>query len=85
MIRVLEDSGPYADADAFVADLNKARLANKGKWIVFAGYVCGNEVRIKNYGTGYLQILEVNGLNHAPPMDMNVTAWKDAIRKAVAK
>jgi hypothetical protein len=85
MIRVLEDRPDYTDADAFVADLNKARLANKGKWIVFVGTVCGNAVRIKNYGTGYVQILEVNGLNHSPPMDMNVTGWKEAIRKAVAK
>lgn len=84
MIRVLEDKGPYADADAFVEDLNKARLANKGQWIVFIGTVAGNAVRIKNYGTGYIQILEVNGIHHASGMDMNVGKWKETIRKAVA-
>lgn len=84
MIYVLEGQS-FASAAEFVAAINKARLANKNKWIAYVGTVAGQSVRIKSYNTGYLQILEVNGLNHAPPMDMNVTGWKESILNAIDK
>lgn len=75
----------YADADAFIKALNAARQTNKDRWIVYVGQVAGRAVRIKSYNSGYLQVLEVDGVNHSPPMGMNVTAWKAAIRDALTR
>lgn len=83
MIRVLEGQD-FDSAEDFVKAINAARLANKNKWIVYVGTVNGKAVEMKSWNTGYLQILRVDGINHAPPMDINVTGWKDAIREAVA-
>jgi len=83
MIRVLEDNPSYDTAAAFVADLNRARLANRRKWIVYFGSVQGVEVEMKTYDTGYLQILRLDGLNYSAPMDMKPTAWKEFIREAI--
>lgn len=83
MTPVLEGQD-FADADSFVPAINKARLAVGKAWMTYVGTVNGKAVRIKTYGTGYLQILEVDGLKHSAPMDMNVTGWKETIRSAVA-
>ncbi len=85
MIRVLEDKPSYPTAAAFVADLNKARLANRQRWIVYTGMVQGVEVEMKTYDTGYLQILRVNGLNIPGVMDMKPTAWKAHILEAIER
>lgn len=83
MIYVLEDKPAYDNADEFIADLNKARLANKKKWIVYMGHVEGKEVGIKTYDTGYLQICRIDGINHGGGMDMKVGDWKARIRQAI--
>ena len=85
MIRVLEASPTYPTAAAFVADLNKARLANRKKWIVYVGTVQGVAVEIKTYDTGYLQIFRVNGLNAGGQMDMKPTGWKETIRETIER
>ena len=82
MIQVLAGRN-YAKSKEFVNDLNKARLENKQQWIVYTGMVAGQDVRIKTFDTGYLQILEVDGVKHWAPMDMKVGAWKLAITEAI--
>jgi hypothetical protein len=82
MIRVL-DGRNYAKSSEFVNDLNKARLENKKKWIVYIGTVANKNVEIKTYDTGYLQILRIDGVKHWAHMDMKVTAWKQAITQAI--
>ena len=74
----------FTSADAFVKAINKARQEHPKQWIAYIGTVAGKAVRLKSFGTGYLQILEVDGVKHAPPMDMNVTGWKAAIAEALA-
>lgn len=83
MRQVLESEN-FDNADAFVKAINAARLERRKSWFFFLGKVCGKDVEIKSYDTGYLQILRVNGINHSAPMDMNVSAWKNAILKAVS-
>lgn len=85
MIHVLEDKPAYGTAAEFVKDLNKARLANRKRWLVYVGTVQGVAVEIKTYDTGYLQIFRVNGLNVPAGMDMKPTAWKETIREAIER
>ena len=85
MIRVLEDKPDYPTAAAFVADLNKARLANRKAWIVYVGTVQGVAVEIKTYDCGYLQIFRVNGLDAGGAMDMKPTGWKETIRETIER
>ena len=82
MIQVLTGRN-YAKSSEFVNELNKARLANKQKWIVYTGTVSNKNVEIKTFDTGYLQILRVDGINHGGAMDINVGKWKQAIMKAI--
>ena len=83
MIAVLPQQN-FSSARDFVQALNKARLANKKKWITYVGQVAGKQVELKSYDTGHLQILRVNGIDNAGPMDMAVTAWKEHILQAVS-
>lgn len=83
MIAVLAQQN-FPAAQEFVSALNKARLANKRKWITYSGEVQGKQVELKSYDTGYLQILRVNGITHPAPMDMPVGEWKDFILQAVS-
>jgi hypothetical protein len=85
MIRVLEEKPEFDTAEEFVKNLNKARLANRRAWIVYVGKVQGVNVELKTYDTGYLQILRVNELNAAGPMDMKPTAWKEHIKEAIER
>lgn len=85
MIRVLEDKPIYPTAAAFVADLNKARLANRKHWLVYVGTVQGVAVEMKTYDTGYLQIFRVNGLDAGGAMDMKPTGWKEFIRTTIER
>lgn len=78
MIRVLEGQN-FTDAKQFVDALNKARLENRHKWIVYVGMVCDRKVEIKTYDHTYLQIFKVDGLNDPPAMDIKVTVWKNYI------
>jgi len=82
MIAVLEGLD-FASAKDFVTELNKARLANKGKWITYHGQVAGRGIRLKTYDAGYLQILDVDGVRHGGAMDMKPTAWKESILQAI--
>ena len=82
MIEVLSGQD-FEDTSDFVKELNKARLANKNKWIFYRGNVNGRRVEIKTYDTGYLQIMRVDDLHHNAPMDMKVGAWKEFIEKSV--
>lgn len=75
----------YEDVNEFMADLNKLRLASKNKWFGFAGTVKKVPVIIKSYNTGYLQICRVNGIDQAPPMEMNVGTWKAFIEEAIRR
>ena len=82
MIHVLQDKN-YDKASEFVNELNKARLANKQKWIIYVGTVANRSVEIKTFDTGHLQILRIDGVKHWAPMDMKVGAWKQAITEAI--
>lgn len=83
MRQVLENRN-FDNADAFVKAINAARLEKRKSWFFYVGKVCGKDVEIKSYDTGYLQILRVDGINHPAGMDMNVGGWKNAILKAVS-
>jgi len=83
MIQVLEGVN-FTDAQEFVQAINKARLGLGKSWMVYQGIVAGKDVAIKSYGTGYLQILRVDGINSPPPMDINVGQWKQAILDAIS-
>jgi hypothetical protein len=85
MKHVLEDKPFYDNAATFVADLNKARLANRKQWLVYVGTVAGASVEIKTYDTGYLQIFRVNGLQVPAGMDMKVGAWRSTIQTAIER
>ena len=73
----------FEDADAFAKAFNKERRNHGKAWITYVGQVAGKSVRIKTYGTGYLQIMEVDGIKHAPPMEMNVARWNEFIINAI--
>lgn len=79
MIHVLKDQD-FETAEAFVADLNKARLANPQQWLVYAGRVAGRTVEMKTFGHGDLQILRVDGRDvRRNEYGMNVGQWKAEI------
>jgi hypothetical protein len=78
MIAVLNGTN-YDNAADFVKAVNAARLKNKKKWLRYVGLVNGKVVSIKTFDHSYLQIFKVDGINHAPPIDTTVTAWKDHI------
>lgn len=82
MIPVLENKN-FDSPSEFVKELNKARLANRGKWIVYSGIVKGKTVAIKTYDHTYLQIFRVNGINHGGSMDKPVGVWKKTIEEAL--
>lgn len=82
MIQVLQGQD-FKTAAEFTAALNKARLANKQKWITYSGMVAGRKVEIKTFDTGHLQILRVDGINHWAGMDLKVSAWKKTIEDAI--
>lgn len=84
MINVLYGQN-FNTANEFSNELNKARLANKQKWIVYAGTVANKRVEIKTFDAGHLQILRVDGINHGGTMDMKVGEWKQAITKAIGE
>ncbi len=83
MITVLPHKPEYSETSDFISDLNKARLAYKNQWIVYVGTVNNHSVRIKSFNTGYLQICEIDGIDHGGAMDMNVTEWKNEICKGL--
>lgn len=79
MIRVLEGQD-FSDTASFVAALNKARLQNRNKWIVYVGNVAGVAVELKSYDHRDLQILRANGSDiRRNEYDMNVGGWKAEI------
>lgn len=79
MIQVLEDR-EFDDAATFVAELNKARLANRQKWIVYQRRVAGMAVAIKTYDHNDLQQFRVDGRDvRSQEYGMNVGAWKAEI------
>ena len=84
MIPVLNDMD-FNDIPTFLTALNKARLANKRRWITYVGTVATRRVAIKTYDTGYLQILRVDGIEHGGAMDLSVTGWKHVITKAISR
>jgi len=85
MIRVL-DGRDYDDADTFVSELNKARLANRKRWICYVGRVGGHLVEVKTYDHGDLQILRVGGRDmRLAEYGLNVSAWKAEIANAITR
>lgn len=80
MISVLEHMN-FADSISFVKELNKARIANKEKWITFIGVINGKNITLKSFGL-YLQIFRVNGLNYGRHCN-NVADWKKLIESAI--
>ncbi len=83
MIQVLEGRD-YDDTAAFVADLNKARLANPQQWLVYMGRVRGHEVGIKTFGNGDLQQFKVDGRDvRGQEYGMNVGQWKAEITRVL--
>lgn len=85
MIRVLEGQN-FPDTASFVAALNKARLANRQKWIVYIGEVAGVNVELKSFDHGDLQILRADGRDiRMREYGLNVGAWKSEIANNIDK
>lgn len=82
MIPVLAGQN-FDNAADFVNALNKARLANKKKWLTYQGTVNGKQLALKTFDVGYLQICDVDGFSNTPPMDISVTEWKNHLLKAL--
>jgi len=72
------------DPATFLQEYNKARLANKGKWIYFSGEFSGVPLQIKSFNT-YIQILKVNDISHNTGMDLKVRGWKYQIGQALSE
>ena len=53
----------FQTVEEFVTALNKARLGNKDKWIVYRGHVNGKLVEVKSFNL-LNQIIRVNGVTH---------------------
>lgn len=85
MIRVL-DGVDYPDAEAFVADLNKARLANPQQWLTYVGQVGGCRIELKTFDKGDLQILRADGRDiRRNEYGMNVGQWKAEIAARIGE
>lgn len=80
MIELLEN---FETTQDFMKKLNKLRKANKNRWIAYSGFVAGKAVRIKGFETGWLQILEVDGVRYPAPMEMSVKQWVETIARAI--
>jgi hypothetical protein len=83
MIAILNGTN-YDDPNEFVKAVNAERLKNKKKWLQYVGQVNGKQVSIKTFDHSYLQIFKIDGIDHAPPMDTTVTAWKKHMLKALS-
>lgn len=70
----------FQDISEFVKAMNTKRLENKDKWWTWVGTFKGKSVRIKCYNT-WLQVFEVDGINHSSPMEMNVTGFRNWLFK----
>jgi hypothetical protein len=73
----------FSDRAAFIKAFNAHRLANKNKWLAFAGTVAGKRVEVKGWGTT-IQILNVDGIRHHGGSDMKVAEWKEMLDEAIA-
>ena len=82
MTPVLTDQD-FDTVDAFLAAINKARLAHKDRWITYIGQVCGHFVQLKSFNTD-LQRLRVANVNYSPPCDCSVAVWKQTIKEALS-
>ena len=83
MISILNKTD-YDNAADFVKAVNAERLKNRGKWLHYIGRVNGKVVSIKTFDHTFLQIFKVDGIDHAPPMDTKVTAWKQHMLKVLS-
>lgn len=72
----------FDKVDEFVAAYNKARVANKNKWIYYNGMVCGKEISIKSFGL-WAQIFRINGIDYAFNAQSSVTNWKETLQKSL--
>lgn len=83
MVRVLEGR-EFEDVDVFVGELNRARLANRQRWIVYVGRVAGRQVEIKSFDHGDLQIVRVDGRDRRrTEYGLNVGGWRHEIATAI--
>jgi len=62
--------------------LNTLRRSNKNNWYTFVGTVDGKDIKAKGYKT-WLQILQIDGIEHGSTMGLNVTGFKNHIDKAI--
>ena len=72
------------DPAQFIKQYNKARLANKNKWIFFSGTFDGTMLEIKTFNTTN-QILKVNGIKQNTGIDLTVREWKYEIGQALSR
>lgn len=63
--------------------INDLRKMNKDKWYFITLMDSkDNLIEVKGYNT-WLQILRINGINHASPMDISVKAFLEHIERAI--
>jgi len=69
-----------------VKEINQIRKDNKNKWYYFTKSYKYNEriidIKIKGYNT-WLQILDINGINHNSNMEISITEYKMNIEQAI--
>lgn len=71
-------------ATEFTELANKARLANRDKWVFINSILSdGRDVQYKAYNT-YIQILKIDGVNYAQGMDERVAAFKTTLESIKA-
>jgi hypothetical protein len=64
----------------FILKINQLRKANKNKWFSWTGVVDGKNVKVKCYNT-WLQILNVDGLQHNTVMDISVAEFNTTLER----
>lgn len=74
--------GTAQNIDEAVKLINKARLANKDRWVFLRGKVGITCFDMKFYNT-WIQVFRAhyNPVNYASEMDLNVTGFKEHIKK----
>jgi hypothetical protein len=65
----------------FTETFNNLRLANKDNWVFFHDMRQGKEISYKAFNT-YIQVMRIDGINHAGSCDVKVSEFKAQIDKA---
>ena len=71
----------FNTVDEFVNHVNKLRLKNKGKWVVFNCELNDTRFELKFYNTWVQIFRKVGGRNMPSEMEMNPTYFKNWLKE----